>query len=622
MAGRRGQRAARTMAGLGVALALVLGLSAVGTAQSEDEPVVTPAVQVTTDTNPTRAHNQPQVLVHPDDDQTLAVVEAEFLSSTCLVHISRDGGTTWAESASRPMPPQYPACARPAFGPYLAAAFGSDGTLFVVGAGSETGGNQGPTDAFVARSTDLGDTWEFSVIAESQEVEYTTRDGETITEGERYGYTRMAVHPTDPNLVYAGFRVQPAQAPFAQVPVRTVVATSSDGGRTWGEPVDVMAETFSAEELYGSDVPSMAIATDGTIYAFTKERPPPAPPPPTPSPPTPPLPPPPGPAPLCQPAGAATTTTSEAPAEADEPVSPPVTEGEPGGTTTTTTEPPATTTTTEPPAAGEPGAGSRLLMSKSTDGGQTWQASVVDDSGLVCVPCLTTPEATIDPDTGDLYLVFEQSDSGPPNARDDRNIWFMRSSDGGETWSERTRLNDDADDREPGYDQFFPGIDVAPDGRIDVAWYDFRTDALYNPAGTGKADRSEETCWDVFFTSSSDGGSSWARNVRVSDRTMNQNEGYVLHLSYDLRGPIGVAATDDVTYVGWSDSRSGRVDLPTEDVYLASVVHERADSDTRTLQPVSMALGAGAGLAVAGLVALVGVAVVGRRRGAQAERPA
>jgi hypothetical protein len=329
------------------------------------------------------------------------------------------------------------------------------------------------------------------------------------------------------------------------------------------------------------------------------------------------LPTPPGPAPLCRPAAAATTTTTEAGPEVDEAVSPPIVEGEPGATTTTT-EAPATTTTTEAPAAGEPGAGSRLLMSKSTDRGQTWEASVVDDSGLVCVPCLTTPEATIDPDTGDLYLVFEQSDSGPPNARDDRNIWFMRSSDGGETWSKRTRLNDDGDDREPGYDQLFPGIDVAPGGRIDVAWYDFRTDAIYNPAGTGKADRSEETCWDVFFTSSSDGGASWSRNVRVSDRTMNQNEGYVLHLSYDLRGPMGVASTDEVTYVGWSDSRAGSVDLPIEDVYLASVIHEPAESDTGTVQPVSMAMGAGLGLVVAGLAALVAAAMVRRRDEAQA----
>ncbi|HEV2766232.1 MAG TPA: sialidase family protein [Acidimicrobiales bacterium] len=615
-AGHRRQGAARAWAVIGVGLGLLVATPSIGLAQSDDEPVVTPSVQVTDDPNPTRAHNQPQVLVHPKDKDILAVVEAEFLSSTCHVHISRDGGRTWAESANRPMPPQYRACARPAFGPYLAAAFGGDGTLYVVGAGSETGGNQGPTDAFVARSTDLGETWEFSVIAESQEVEYVTRDGETITEGERYSYTRMAVHPTDPNLVYAGFRVQPAQAPFAQVPVRTVVAVSTDGGRTWSEPVDVMDETFSREEVYGSDVPSMAVSTDGTIYAFTKERPPPAPPPPTPSPPTPPLPPPPGPAPLCRPAGAATTTT-EAPAEAEESeesASPPVTEGEPGATTTTTEAPETTTTTTQPPPAGEPGAGSRLLMSKSTDGGHTWQASVVDDSGLVCVPCLTTPEATIDPETGDLYLVFEQSDSGPPNARDNRNIWFMRSSDGGETWSERTRLNDDDDEaRDPGYDQLFPGIDVAPDGRIDVAWYDFRTDAVYNPVGTGKTDRSEETCWDVFFTSSTDSGASWSRNVRVSDRTMNQNEGYVLHLSYDLRGPIGVASTDEVTYVGWSDSRSGRVDLPTEDVYVASVLHEPAKGDAPTVQPVSMAMGAGLGLVVAGLAALAGVAVLGRR---------
>lgn len=157
----------------------------------------------------------------------------------------------------------------------------------MVAAGSETGGNRGPTDAFVARSTDLGETWEFSVIAASEEVEYTTRDGETLTEGERYGYVRMATHPTDPDLVYAGFRVQPAEAPFAQVPVRSVVSTSTDGGRTWSEPVDVMDQTFSRDEVYGSGAPSVAVAGDGTIYAFTKERPPPAPPPPTPAPPKP-----------------------------------------------------------------------------------------------------------------------------------------------------------------------------------------------------------------------------------------------------------------------------------------------------------------------------------------------
>ncbi len=261
--------------------------------------------------------------MHPDDDRLLAIVEADFLASTCHVHISRDGGRTWTRASGSPVPPQYRSCTRPAFGPYLAAALGADGTLYMVAAGSETGGNQGPTDAFVARSTDLGESWEFSVIAASEEVEYTTRDGQTLTQGERYGYVRMATHPTDPDLVYAGFRIQPAEAPFAQVPVRSVVSTSTDGGRSWSEPVDVMDQTFSRDEVYGSDVPSLAVAEDGAIYAFTKERPPPAPPSATPAPPEPPVPTPPGPATLCQPASAA------APATPAEPASPPVTEGDP-----------------------------------------------------------------------------------------------------------------------------------------------------------------------------------------------------------------------------------------------------------------------------------------------------
>ncbi len=611
MMGEAGQRrrAVRSWAAVALVSVLVLAWASAGVAQEQEPPAVTGSVQVTDDVNPTRAHNQPQVLVHPDDDELLAVVEADFLSSTCQVHISRDGGRTWTKASGSPVPPEYPACSRPTFGPYLAAAFGVDGTLYMVAAGSETGGNRGPTDAFVARSTDLGETWEFSVIAASEEVEYTTRDGETLTEGERYGYVRMATHPTDPDLVYAGFRVQPAEAPFAQVPVRSVVSTSTDGGRTWSEPVDVMDQTFSRDEVYGSDAPSVAVAGDGTIYAFTKERPPPAPPPPTPAPPETPVPTPPGPATLCQPASAAAATVPP------EGAAPPVTEGLPSASTTTTTEAPATTPTTAAPGPGEPGAGSRLLMSKSTDGGQTWEASVVDDRGLVCVPCLTTPEATLDPETGDLYLVFEQSESPPPNARDNRDIWFMRSTDSGGTWSDPIQLNDDDDpDRNPNYDQLFPGIDVSPDGRIDIAWYDFRTDGLYNPAGTGKADRSEETCWDVFSTYSTDGGATWAPNIRVSDRSMNQNEGYVLNLAYDLRGPIGVASTNDAAYIGWSDSRSGRVDLPAEDAYVASIAHAVDEGEDRSVQPLSVGLGVGIGLLVGGLAALVATRLARRRR--------
>ncbi len=338
-------------------------------------------------------------------------------------------------------------------------------------------------------------------------MEFTSRGGTKAKDQERYEYIRMAVHPTDPKRLYAGFRYRAAQLPAFGVPPddivpsRSLVSVSSDEGRTWSKPVNIFEKSFSRQDVLGADVPALSVAPDGTIYAFTKERPPPAPPAPP------------------RPAGQAPPPTA-APAPSPSPTLPP---GPPNachplaaaGAAPSPTAPASASPTPAPsprPSPGTPGAGSRLLMAKSTDGGKTWKGSVVDDSGLVCIPCLTTPETALDPKTGAIYVVFEQSDSPPANARDDRNIWFMRSTDGGRTWSKRIQLNDDRDpSRRPNYDQFFPGISVAPNGRIDVAWYDFRTDALFNPTGTGKTDRSNETCWDVYYTYSSDGGKTCTR---------------------------------------------------------------------------------------------------------------
>ncbi len=556
----------------GFACAVMLAVAAPALGQESGAPAVTPSAQVTQDITPGRLHTVPQMLVHPKNPDILVIAAVEFNTATCHAYVSRDRGRTWSKTGAEVVPPGYNSCVRPNFGAFFASRFGADGTLYMAGTAAPTATNAGPNDPFVARSHDLGETWEYTIVKKSEEREFKKPDGSTVRDFERFGYVRLAVHPTDPQRVYVGFRRQGAYLPVAEVSERTMVAVSTDGGASFGPLVDVMESTFPLTDVKGSDQPGIAVASDGTIYAFTKERPPLST---TPGPAQPQLLRPPGPANTCRPASANPELGPWVP----------------------------TPTTTSPPTPGQVGAGARLLMSKSTDEGKTWTASVVDTSGTICVPCLTTPEAAVDPRTGDVYVVFEQSDSPPPNPRDDRNIWFIRSDDGGATWSPRKQLNDDIDpNRRPNYDQMFPGISIAPNGRIDVAWWDFRTDALYNPEGNGNATRRNASCFDIYYTSSTDGGLTWARNSRISDRSMNQWEGVAMNPAYDLRGPIGVASTNEEAYVSWADSRNGTFDLPTEDVYFATVAHDARDSgDGDGIRASSLVLGLAIGLAVAGL---------------------
>ena len=114
----------------------------------------------------------------------------------------------------------------------------------------------------------------------------------------------------------------------------------------------------------------------------------------------------------------------------------------------------------------------------------------------------------------------------------------------------------------------------------------------------------DATCFDVFYTSSSDGGETFARNSRISDRSMNQFTGFAMNPAYDLRGPVGVASTDEEAYVAWSDSRNGTFQLPTEDIYFGTVIHDQRASgggDGPSIKASSVFLGLAIGLVVAGL---------------------
>jgi len=586
---RRHGLSGRGIAGLGVAaLVAVTSLVTVesAVAQSETAPVVTPAIQVTSELRPGRGFTNSQILIHPEDPDIMVIAHADFTIATCLIHVSRDAGRTWTQAPANPVPPQFKACTRPAFGAFMDATFGPDGTLYFASAGADTATNRGPTTGYLARSTNLGSTWDFTVVAEPEKRDFTLFDGTTVETTERFNYARVATHPTDPKRVAVGFRVEAAESLMPAPPVRSVVSVSTDGGASFAKPIDNIDPSLPLADLPGADAPALAFDKDGAVYAFTKER-----------------------------SRPRAMTQAMLPSQPDFPK--PL--GEPAQCQPASANPAAPMLlpypTEPPPAANEPGAGTRLVMSKSTDDGKTWQASVVDDGGLVCIGCLTIPEVAINAETGDIHLAFELSQSPLPNPRDNRDIYTMTSTDGGATWSERLKINNDEKedpDRQPGYDQFIAGISIAPNGRVDLAWYDMRTDGLFNGNGNGGTDRGNQTCWDVYAASSTDGGKTFGENIRISDRTMNQNSGFALNLSYDLRAPIGVASTDDKTFVVWPDSRNGTFNLPTEDTYLATVL--RASEDDAAVDTKSLLLGAAAALAVAGLAVLILVAVSRRKK--------
>lgn len=98
---------------------------------------------------------------------------------------------------------------------------------------------------------------------------------------------------------------------------------------------------------------------------------------------------------------------------------------------------------------------------------------------------------------GYVYVV---SSVVPFSGLDPLDVVFARSTDGGATFSPPVRVNDD----EIGLNwQWLAAHSVAPNGRIDVVWFDTRDSGVQNVSR-------------MYYSYSYDGGSSWAANVPVS----------------------------------------------------------------------------------------------------------
>jgi len=123
--------------------------------------------------------------------------------------------------------------------------------------------------------------------------------------------------------------------------------------------------------------------------------------------------------------------------------------------------------------------------------------------------------------TGMLFLAIDRS-GGPTNnniymlasvvppGRSTTDVMFVRSTDGGLTFSAPHKVNDDPVN--PSKWHWFGTFAVAPNGRLDAVWYDTRNAA-------------NNTDSQLFYSYSTDAGVTWSANVAVSN-SFNPFEGY------------------------------------------------------------------------------------------------
>ncbi len=160
------------------------------------------------------------------------------------------------------------------------------------------------------------------------------------------------------------------------------------------------------------------------------------------------------------------------------------------------------------------------------------------------------------PTNNNIYMLA----SAEPSGRTTTDVMFVRSTDGGLTFSAPHRINDDGLTNKW---HWFGTFSVAPNGRLDAVWYDTRNAA-------------NNTDSQLFYSYSTDAGVTWSPNVAVSN-SFNPFEGYpnqnkigdyITMVSDNTGGNVAYSATfnfnpnrgqheEDVYYVRVSPSGGG-----------------------------------------------------------------
>jgi hypothetical protein len=128
-----------------------------------------------------------------------------------------------------------------------------------------------------------------------------------------------------------------------------------------------------------------------------------------------------------------------------------------------------------------------IFVSRSTDLGKKWNASLVYHAPLFTDFSNVFPSLAVDPTNGNLYAVWS----------DGHSIFFSTSSDQGSNWTPAVTVN-----TSPASTALFPWI-AAYDGIVDVVYY-----------GTTAGSKDDSSAvWNVYLAQTTDDGANFAQNI-------------------------------------------------------------------------------------------------------------
>ena len=200
-------------------------------------------------------------------------------------------------------------------------------------------------------------------------------------------------------------------------------------------------------------------------------------------------------------------------------------------------------TNTDADGLGAGGFGARVTASTTNVGGFDFipaqnGRSIDSEAGLAW-------DATGGPFNNRIYLVYTEE---TVNENNDTEILMRTSTDDGATWSAPVRVNDDPVG--PIRSQFLPYVTLdRTTGTVAVGFHDCRNDnGVPGPGGTNTIPNDDA---EYFGTYSTDGGATWAPNVRLSGGFSNADAS---NNGIDFGDYVGESAHAGKLYLVWADN--------------------------------------------------------------------